>query len=312
MKVGIIDMGTNTFHLLIADVRDHDFTILFKEKLLVKIGEGGISHGYITEEATQRALKALHRFKEVLDTEQTDTVFATATSAIRNAKNGLEITKVMEKETGIEVRIISGDEEAETIYYGVKKAIAMSDETMLIMDIGGGSIEFIIGNQSDIFWKRSFEIGGQRLIDQFHAHDPILPEEVISLQSYLGMNLEPLFAACKEYKPETLIGSSGTFDTLSEIYMLENKIEKNPLGTEFPFTLEAFESIYEKMIAFNRQERMAVPGMIEMRVDMIVVASILIHFLNQKLGIKNIRVSAYALKEGVLLKTIHSLYKNKV
>jgi len=312
MKVGIIDMGTNTFHLLVAEVRDHDFTILFKEKLLVRIGEGGISHGLITEEATQRALKALERFNEVLKAEKVDEVFATATSAIRNAKNGVEFAGRVQRELGIEVRIISGDEEAETIYYGVKKAIPMTDEPVLIMDIGGGSIEFIIGNQSEIFWKRSFEIGGQRLIDQFHSHDPILPEEVIRLQSYLAMNLEPLFEACQTYKPQTLVGSSGTFDTLSDIYMLDNKIEKNPLGTEFPFTLDAFEGIYEKMITFNRQERMNVPGMIEMRVDMIVVASILIHFVNQKLDIKNIRVSAYALKEGVLLKTIHSLYKKKV
>lgn len=312
MKVGIIDMGTNTFHLLIAEVRDHDFTILFKEKLAVKIGEGGISQGFITEEAIQRALKALQRFKSVLEAEQADKVFATATSAIRNAKNGAALADRIHTELGIEVRIISGDEEAETIYYGVKKAIAMTDEKVLIMDIGGGSIEFIIGNKDGILWKRSFEIGGQRLIDRFHAHDPILPEEVISLQGYLASNLEPLFEACKQYSPQTLIGSSGTFDTLSDIYMLANKIEKNPLGTEFPFTLDAFEGIYEQMITLNRAERMQVPGMIEMRVDMIVVASILIHYLNEKVGIQHIRVSAYALKEGVLLKTIHSLYKKKV
>jgi exopolyphosphatase / guanosine-5'-triphosphate,3'-diphosphate pyrophosphatase len=302
-------MGTNTFHLLIADVRDHDFTILFKEKLLVRIGEGGISQGFITEEATQRAIKALQRFREVLKAEQADKVFATATSAIRNAKNGVAFADRVHNELGIEVRIISGDEEAETIYYGVKKAISMDQEPVLSMDIGGGSIEFIIGNNTEILWKRSFEIGGQRLIDRFHTHDPILPEEVINLQSYLAMNLEPLFEACRTYQPKTLIGSSGTFDTLSDIYMLENKIEKNPLDTEFPFTLDAFEGIYEKMISLNREERLAVPGMIEMRVDMIVVASILIHFVNQKLDISNIRVSAYALKEGVLLKTIHSLYK---
>jgi len=312
MKVGIIDMGTNTFHLLIADVRDHDFTILFKEKLSVKIGEGGISQGFITEEAIQRALKALSRFLEVTKAQGVNKVFATATSAIRNAKNGLELAERIERETGIEVRIISGDEEAETIYYGVKKAIPLSDETVLIMDIGGGSIEFIIGNNSEIFWKRSFEIGGQRLIDRFHANDPILQEEKLLLEGYLEDTLQPLFDACEQYKPQTLIGSSGTFDTLSDIYMLVNKIEKNPLDTEFPFTWDAFESIYKRMITMTREERMKVPGMIEMRVDMIVVASILIHFLRTKLGIPKIRVSAYALKEGVLLKTIHALYKKKV
>lgn len=312
MKVGIIDMGTNTFHLLIADVRDNDFTILFKEKLLVKIGEGGISQGYITEEATQRALKALTRFREVTEAEEVERVFATATSAIRNAKNGQELADKIQKEIGFEVRIISGDEEAETIYYGVKKAIPLTNEVVLIMDIGGGSIEFIIGNNDSILWKRSFEIGGQRLIDRFHGHDPMLPEEIVNLNQYLSESLQPLFEACQKHRPTTLIGSSGTFDTLSDIYMLANKIEKNPLATEFPFTLEAFTDIHQKMIAMTRAERMQVPGMIEMRVDMIVVASVLIRFVIEKLGIKDIRVSAYALKEGVLLKTIHSLYTRKV
>ena len=312
MKVAIIDMGTNTFHLLIAEVRDHDFVILFKEKLSVKIGEGGISKGLITKEATQRALKALSRFKEVIKAEGVDRAYATATSAIRNAKNGKELTERIYHELEIEVRIISGDEEAETIYYGVKKAVPLTDEIVLIMDIGGGSIEFIIGNNAEILWKRSFEIGGQRLIDRFHKHDPISSEEIARLEAYLGENLGPLFQAFETFKPTTLIGSSGTFDTLADIYMLANKMEKNPLDTELPFTLKAFEGIYEKMITLNRAERMLVPGMIEMRVDMIVVACVLINFVIDKMRISDIKVSSYALKEGVLLKTIHSLYKKKV
>lgn len=312
MKVAIIDMGTNTFHLLIAEVRDHDFTILFKEKLSVRIGEGGISQGYITEAAIQRALKALTRFKEVITAEGIEKAFATATSAIRNAKNGEAVTEKIYNELGIEVRIISGDEEAETIYYGVKKAVPLTDELVLIMDIGGGSIEFIIGNNTEILFKKSFEIGGQRLIDQFHRHDPIVEEEIARLENYLETQLQPLFDICSSLKPTTLVGSSGTFDTLADIYMLANKMEKNPMDTELPFTLSAFEGIYEKMISLNRAERMLVPGMIEMRVDMIVVASILINFVINKVGIENIRVSSYALKEGVLLKTIHSLYKKRV
>lgn len=312
MKVAIIDMGTNTFHLLIAEVRDHDFVILFKEKLSVKIGEGGISKGLITKEATERALKALGRFKEVITAEGIDQAFATATSAIRNARNGKELTERIYQELGIEVRIISGDEEAETIYYGVKRAVALTDEIVLIMDIGGGSIEFIIGNNAEILWKRSFEIGGQRLIDRFHKHDPISTEEIVRLEAHLGDNLGPLFEAFEIFKPTTLIGSSGTFDTLADIYMLANKIEKNPLDTELPFTLKAFEGIYEKMITLNRAERMLVPGMIEMRVDMIVVACVLINFVINKMRISDIKVSSYALKEGVLLKTIHSLYKKRV
>lgn len=312
MKIAVIDMGTNTFHLLIVKVEMNDFHVLHREKTAVKIGENGINEGRINPDAIKRALTAIHRFKEVINLEKVDQVFATATSAIRNATNGQLLVERIRKETGIAARVISGLQEAEYIYYGVKRALKIGDAPSLIMDIGGGSIEFIIGTSNEILWKQSFEIGGLRMVEKFHRHDPILPEEVVKVQEYLDENLRELFLASQQYKPQTLIGSSGTFDTLSDIYRLKSNLERSLDETELPLTLEAFVSIYKELLLKTKEERSNIPGMIPLRVDMIVVASVLIDFVIDKLAIQDIRVSAYALKEGVLLNTLHSLKKESL
>jgi len=304
-KIAIIDMGTNTFHLMVASIDEMGFKILLKEKVAVRLGKGGISHGIITEEAQERALTTLKAFKKIIDKEKVSATYATGTSAMRNAKNGQELADKIMHETSIEVRIIGGEEEAELIYFGVKKALKIGDSTTLIMDIGGGSVEFIICNNNAIFWVGSFEIGAQRMLDLFHQSDPMKREEIDKLEVYLENELQRLFTAVKKYKPKTLIGCSGTFDTLSDIHRLKKGILKYIDETELPLDRPSFEEIFEDIISKTREERLALPGMLEMRVDMIVVACCLIRFILIKTNIKKLRASAYALKEGVLLHTIN-------
>ncbi len=311
MRIAVIDMGTNTFHLMIVDVIGDVWKIIYREKTAVRIGKDGINQGKITPEAEERAIDTLIKFKEIIDTEKASKVFATATSAIRNAKNGDEIVERILAETGIKVNVITGLQEAEHIYYGVKKALKIGKDAALIMDIGGGSIEFIIGNENEILWKQSFEVGGQRLVEKFHRHDPIPQDEIEDLKTYLESQLIELFEANDKFKPATLIGSSGTFDTLSDIFLLSQGETRDEDITEYPLTLEAFHNILIDLKTKNRAERLEIPGMISLRVDMIVVACILIEFIIKKLNIQDIRISAYALKEGVLLSTIRDLEKEK-
>ncbi len=307
MRVAVIDMGTNTFHLILVDVQFDDFKIFYRERKAVKIGKDGINEGKITDAAQLRAINALKEFATTIKEHSIDEIFATATSAIRSAANGKELLEDILTETGIKVRIISGEEEAEYIYYGVQKAIEIGQEKSLIMDIGGGSIEFIIANSAEIFWLKSFEIGGQRMLDQFHRSDPITEEEISALKVYVSTHLTELFEACELHQPTTLIGSSGTFDTLSDIYCHRTGEEIEKDKTEFPFSLDHLMDIYQEIIESDRQTRLAIPGMIEMRVELIVVAMVLLRTVKEKTGITSIRISAYALKEGVLLKTIDGL-----
>ena len=299
-KIAIIDMGTNTFHLLIAEGDERGFNIIYRDRLAVKIGMGGINQGMIMESGVHRALLAMQSFKNVIDEHAVQTVYAFGTSALRNARNGQEVVEKIKNVTGIDANIISGEQEAQFIYLGVKAALSLGDEINLIVDIGGGSIEFIIANHTEVFWKESFEIGAQRLLEKFQKHDPIIREEIISLNQYFNESLKPLFKAIEQYRPTILVGSSGTFDTLSDIFCILHDIHKSPDEIETPLTLEGFHEIYSELITKNRAERMQIPGMIEMRVDMIVVACCLIKFLLEKYSFSRIRVSTYSLKEGVL------------
>ena len=307
MIIATIDMGTNTFHILVAHVSKGKFDILHKEKSSVKIGKGGISKGIITDDAQKRALDTLIYFKEIIDKYKVKQVFATATSAIRSASNGKELTAKIKFKTGIEVRIISGDQEAQFIYNAVKKAVNIGADISVIMDVGGGSVEFIICDAHQIFWKKSFEIGGQRLLDLYEYHDPISPSQITDLKQYIDANLEELTTACQKYKPKTLIGSSGTFDTLISIYEAKENQPHDSNQTEFSISLSTFSNIYKSIIEKNRAERLKIDGMVEMRVDMIVVALILVKFVIDGNDMQKIKVSSLSLKEGVLYDILEGL-----
>lgn len=309
-KIAIIDMGTNTFHLLVAEADEQGYHITYRERLAVKIGKDGINDGIINEHGIHRALLAMQSFKNTIDEKLVGKVYAFGTSALRNASNGEDVVQRIKAVTGIEATIIDGDLEAEYICMGVRAAMHL-EEKSLIMDIGGGSVEFIISDSEKIYWKRSLEIGAQRLLEQFQKNDPITPEEIVALDKYFARSLTELFDALKIHRPKILVGSSGTFDTLSDIFCITHDIHKSAEEIETPLTLDGFYEIYEDLLHKDRDQRMQIPGMIEMRVDMIVVACCLIRYILSRHGFNRIRVSTYALKEGVLSTLINEITKSK-
>jgi exopolyphosphatase / guanosine-5'-triphosphate,3'-diphosphate pyrophosphatase len=303
--LAVIDMGTNTFHLLIAEPNQRSFHPIHQESLVMRIGQGGISQGLLTESAYQRTLDGLAHFRRMIDQYRVkpERVFATATSAIRSTKNGPALVAEIEAKTGIRVQVISGDKEAEYIYYGVRAALSLGEAPSLIMDIGGGSVEFIIGNEGGIQWKQSFEIGAQRLMDRFMSADPIPTSSISDLYQYLDEKLAPLQEAVRRHQPQTLVGSSGSFDTLAEIHYRRSGQEYNEEKcTEFTLPIASFKELYQQITTLDRQERKQMEGMAEMRVDMIVMASYLIDYVLNRYHLTRhpIRVSSYALKEGVM------------
>ena len=158
--------------------------LVYNESIAVKLAEGGIQKGYISEAAFDRGLTALKEFKKTIDLYQVKTVRAVATSALRTSINGSDFLEKIKSEIGINPEIITDDREAELIYLGVSSAINCFDEKYLIIDIGGGSVEFIICNQKEIFWKRSYDIGAARLMEQFHHSDPISVADINKLNLY--------------------------------------------------------------------------------------------------------------------------------
>ncbi len=299
-KAAIIDMGTNTFHLLLVNLYEASYEVIYKEKVPVKIGQGGISQNNIHPDAELRAFETLVHFKSLIEAEAIVNIFAFATSGVRNATNGRAFVEKIKDTFGIDVLVIDGEEEAQMIYEGIRFSDSLTNERMLMMDIGGGSVEFIIGNADEAIWKKSFEIGGQRLLDLFHYHDPILPVEVQKLTLYLEGKLGELSQAIKNYKPIGLVGASGTFDTLTDIYFASLDQNKALEQTVFQLPTSEFHNIAKMLLTQNRDERLQIPGMIPLRVDMIVVASCLIKYILQLIPVNSLICSSYALKEGAI------------
>jgi exopolyphosphatase/guanosine-5'-triphosphate,3'-diphosphate pyrophosphatase len=300
--VGVMDLGTNTFHLVVARVSPGSFEIVHRERQAVKIGKGGINNSEILREAVDRALVCMSGFQRKLDELRVSRFRAIGTSAFRSASNAAEVIHEIKEETGIAVEVISGDEEATFIYCGIRAALPLGTTPSLIVDIGGGSVEFIIANDTSVFWQTSLDIGAQRLLEKFHRHDPMTSEEYVALKEHYSATLPPVLDAINRLRPATLVGSSGTFDTLGDIYCLSVGLPYAAAAPETPLTPEAFRIIHRELLTRNRDDRLNIPGMIEMRVDMIVVASCLIEYLLSKFGFERIRVSSYSLKEGVLAK----------
>jgi exopolyphosphatase/guanosine-5'-triphosphate,3'-diphosphate pyrophosphatase len=297
-RVAILDIGTNTFHLLIADIRkDYTPEIVFQETIPVKLGEGGISNGYITDEAIERGIKALMKYKICIDKYHPDLIKSAATAAIRSSSNGKAFIEKVKKETGIELEIIDGDQEAEFIYEGVRAAVKM-DQTSLIIDIGGGSVELIICDKTKIFWKKSYPIGAARLMDKFHHSNPISKKEIEDLYQYLDQSLVDLKEQLIIYKPELMIGSAGAFESFAKLQdaEFEPTFEKH----EFILNIEKFHNITNILTASTHEQRLRMPQIIAVRVDMIVVASLLTKHVLEISGANTLKVSAYSLKEGIL------------
>ncbi|AWM33538.1 Ppx/GppA phosphatase family protein [Hymenobacter nivis] len=303
-RLALIDMGTNTFHLLIVELPavpgqpPHE---LLRTKAGVRLGEGGISKGEIAPEPYARALHTLAGFKEEMELHGVTQVRATATSAVRVARNGPALVREIADQFGIEVEVIAGEREAELIWKGVRQAVPLGPQRQLIMDIGGGSVEFIIANDHEIFWKQSFEIGAQRLLDQFFP-DPsgVFPAAAVAAeQAYFDTMLGPLVAALSELKPVGLVGASGSFDSLADMQLGRLRTEKE-LPPRVELALGSFQHSYAQLLSRDHAQRLALPGILPMRANMLVVATVLIDWVLGISGITHIQTSAFALKEGLL------------
>ncbi len=297
MKIGVIDLGTNTFSALMVEADGQGFQEILRESVHVNLASDGI--GYIQAAPFQRGLAAMAYFAEKIKTLDIKKVTAIGTAALRTAANGLDFVNEVKNTTNIQIQVIDGSEEAQLIYDGVQQAYPFENEYDMIMDIGGGSVEFIIANKGGFCWKQSFPIGVAVLRNTFHQQEPISETEVKAIQKHLDATLQPLFEAIKKQPVRRLVGASGTFDVLENIFVQE-KI--NPLHS-FISTQDA-HAFYKDIIKLNLEERSTFPNVPTARAGMLVVAMILINFIVEKCDIQEIAASAYAMKEGILKKML--------
>ena len=304
MKVAVIDLGTNTCNLLVAEVKPAEFHILHQSKQLVRLGDDKIRTDEISPEAIRRVIESFRSHQTIIESFHAEKIRTIATSAVRTAENKIEFLETIGERTGYLVKVVSGEEEAELIFKGVLLAFGHLHEPSVILDIGGGSNEMIIATGREMIWKESRPTGMARIINRFSLSDPIQNSEIKMLREYFAEEHKLTFQHCMTHKVKTLIGCSGAFDTLADMIDQVNPGEKQRTTQEI--SLADFHLIFEKLTRSTRKQRLTMKGMDQVRVDLIVPAVILIDQLIAETGIQKIIQTDYALREGVLFEMIDS------
>jgi len=300
MRIAVIDLGTNTFHLLIAEIVNQRFEIIYKTNVPVKLGEGRINENIIIPAAFERGIKCLENFAQTINEYEVDHIKATATSAVRNAQNGTDFVAAVKERAGLTIEIINGNEEAELIYKGVKLSGAIQDRS-LIMDIGGGSVEFILCDTEKLIWKKSYDIGAARLSQQFFKSDPINDIDKNAILNHIQTQLSDLFEKCEEYQPIILIGSAGAFETFAELIINKHNDQVDIKSAKtYHFNFDEYVATSIELLNKSHAERAIMPGMIPLRVDMIVMATLITNYILGRLKLNNLLLSTYDLKMGSL------------
>ena len=296
MKIAILDLGTNTFDLLIATVHKQDTQVLAKDKRAVKLRKENTGNHLLHPDAIERGLKAIEAYNKIIREQAIEHTYAFATSAIRSATNGAAFVQAVKERFGIVINVIDGGQEAELIYYGVQSGSILDSDTALLMDIGGGSTEFILADKEQYYWKKSFPLGVSRLIDSLQPKDPISPKQVQQLEHYLADTLKDLFEACKKYPPKQLVGCAGAFESFAA--MIDPQPET--IKEQYHFKLSDYLELHRRIVASTLEERKQMKGLISMRTDTIHLASILVHHILSKFALNEMKLSTFALSEGVL------------
>lgn len=298
MRIGIIDCGTNTFNLLVADVAEGQWSNVFTGKINVRLGKGGFSQGVLKPERLARGIDALLAHRETLLNFGTEKVIVLATSAVREATNAPDFIRKAKELVGMDVIVVDGMKEAELIYEGVRQTVDVASDCITVIDIGGGSTEFIIADASGILWKQSFAIGVSRLFEFLQPSDCLTEDEVARLDASFVKVLEPLRLALNEHPSTTLVGASGSFDTLTSMIAAARRDLPHPLANEIQ--VEEFDRLHRILVCSTYQQRLAIPGMLPMRADTMPLATSLIDYVFHRFGFCRMFQSSYALKEGAI------------
>jgi exopolyphosphatase/guanosine-5'-triphosphate,3'-diphosphate pyrophosphatase len=325
-RVAIIDCGTNTFNLLVKEKVEGKWKTLFKTKLPVKLGAGGFSENVLLPNRMARGIDALYSYKNVIDSLGVKDVRVFATSAVREASNGNEFVARVKKHLNFDMEVISGDREAELIFEGVVQTTEEIKEDYLIMDIGGGSTEFIFVRDQEPLWRKSYLLGVSRLHGLLKPASRINQDDVHRLRAHLNAELQDLISFLKENPVKILVGSSGSFDTLFDMYkfgVAEGSVKDVAQGSskgpsakptllapfaeptersmnlnEIPFS--SYPSIHQWLVGSTLEERLKHPSIPQMRAEYMPLSTYLVKFVLEQSSFNKMYQSEYALKEGVL------------
>jgi len=300
--IAAVDIGTNSFHLVVAQpTHDHRFEVIDREKEMVRLGSGSGDMKQLEPEALDRGVAALKRFRKIAESAGA-TLHAVATSAVREAENRDDFLLRARSEAGVEVDVVSGAEEARLIHMGVLQAVPGLESRHLLIDIGGGSTEFVIGEGSDVLEALSLKLGAIRLTERFLSREPLRKKDISECRRYVRAYLTHPVRGARELGFEVAVGSSGTIANLAEMVHASRGGEPLRTISNFTFTSTELAGVMDSLTkAPTVAERAEVPGLDPKRADIILGGAIILEQAFAEFDIAEMTVSDYALREGVLL-----------
>lgn len=297
MKVAALDLGTNTFLCLIAEVDSSGIREVYKDlSQVVRLGQGVDKSGEFHPEALRRAKDCLAEFKKEIDNHKVDQILAMATSAARDAKNGAELFEIG-RELGIPMKIISGDDEARITYMGATVGLQGKNKVTLVVDVGGGSTEFIIGKGQQIQFGISLNLGGVRLTDRFIKNQPVSPKERSDLNSFIQAETKDLIARLSKENIEEVIAVAGTPTSLAALEVGgfdEKKVDGFFLPEE---RLRYWVEEFARTTVEEKKARYQLGG----RADIIFAGATILLSVIEGLHLKGMTVTTKGVRYGVAL-----------
>jgi len=298
MRKGVIDIGSNTINLLIGEFEEGGWKRIAEFKNPARLGKGGIDKNILTPEAIARGVNALQDHVTKAKEYNCQSIVAYATAAVRDASNKVEFLNIVKEKNQLDIQVIDGKREAELIAFGIKSSGAMHENTNLILDIGGGSTEFVLVKNGQIKYLQSFRLGVTRLLEKFNPGDPISLNTKTEISEHISSSVKELVAVIQEYKPTRLVGASGSFDSLAQMVAASQGLQFDEIKNQI--SLSSYKEVANKILSLDFENRSKIEGLVPHRVETMPMAILLINYVIDIGAFDEIYQSSYALKEGVM------------
>ena len=305
MRIAAFDLGTNSFHLLVVDAHpDGTFVPLVREKEMLRLGDDVSRSGRVGDIAAGRAVTTLRRFRALAEGAQADEFVACATSAIREADNGGELVDRFESESGLRVAVISGLDEARYIFAAARSSVVIDPGPALCLDLGGGSLEVMVGDAAGLRWASSAKLGVARLSAELVASDPLSTDDARRLRERVTSTLAPIAEEVARFHPAMAVGTSGTFCALARMVAARRPGGIPVSVNQLRFHRDEFLAVHEQIMGLPVGERARLPGLDARRADIVAAGSLLLLTAMELFGFDELTVSEWALREGMVLDAI--------
>lgn len=302
MKLAAIDIGTNSIHMVIVEVtKKRSFEVIDREKEMVKLGSGVFATKRLNDSAFEKGLETIRRYVQLADQHGVDEIITGATSAIREAQNGGEFLDEVVRQTGISPEIISGGKEARLIFLAVRHAIALQGENAMVIDIGGGSTEVVVGNETEILFGKSMKLGVLRLLDMFEGKGPVGEEARSVLEAHIQFVAQSIMDEAHTLGFTKVIGTSGTIRTLGEAAHLAAGGKPFRTTNAEVVPLSELEKLSHHLLTMKPEKRASINGISENRTDAIHLGAVLLVKLLQLAGVNELTLCEASLREGLII-----------